>query len=92
METDPGFAKMHEKKCFDSTEGDWQFYLSVKPFPKTSRMSATRKKAFLSIFIIMLFLVKFDKSQFISIFFSAIIIETILIIAGKIKNQKNLSH
>lgn len=46
----------------------------------------------LMIFIIMLFLVKFDKSQFISIFFSAIIIETILIIAGKIKNQKNLSH
>ncbi len=65
-----------------------------KPVAKEKRKSIRIKciTIIVMIFTAILLLLKFNKPQFISLFFSAIVIETVLMIAGKIKMQTDLSH
>lgn len=60
-----------------------------KPVAKEKRKSIRIKCITIIAMILtaMLLLLKFNKPQFISLFFSAIVIETVLIIAGKIKTK-----
>lgn len=65
-----------------------------KPVEKEKVRSITIKCAAVIILMLaaMLLLFHIDKKQFTSPFFSAVVIEAVLIIAGKIKTQINLSH